>query len=61
MVVNDAEWMTARFATKEELAEFKDETLTRFDRVFGMLETLNQERIFQSQALLRIEDTLYCF
>lgn len=46
---------------KQDVAEFKSETLTRFDKVFRMLETLNQERLFMHDALIRIEEKLLFF
>lgn len=45
-------------AFKQEMREFKNETITRFDKIFGMLETLNQERLFMHDALVRIEEKL---
>ena len=45
-------------AFKQEMREFKSETTTRFDKVFGFLEKLDQERIFTHEAILRIEEKL---
>lgn len=45
-------------AFKQEMREFKNETIIRFDKVFGFLEKLDQERLFMHDALVRIEEKL---
>ena len=44
-----------RFATKEELDGYKNENLSRLDEVLVILKRLDQERVFTTEWVKRIE------
>lgn len=43
------------FVTKNELADFKDQIMTRLDQHTAILERLDQERVFTIDRVKRIE------
>ena len=59
------DWMFTNFVTKQEfhefkseMLEFKDDSLSRFDSLFGSIEQLKQEQLFTNHSLRRIEAKL---
>jgi hypothetical protein len=47
-----------RLVTKEEFAEFKNENFTRLDKTLGILNRLDQERLFTFERVKRIEEEI---